>query len=121
MYETRIRTLPVTLDKVEGKASLDETDLWIRKRGEMTCETNNETVVETLNETDEKRNEKDTLGPVISSESLIVTLAPPIPFTSPKVKPRYCYCHCLQSGWGWQMSLRNDLQGNFAIGTPGGD
>jgi hypothetical protein len=32
-----------------------------------------ETVVETLNETDEKQNEKDVLGPVISSESQIIT------------------------------------------------
>jgi hypothetical protein len=73
MYETCIRTLHVTLGKVEGKTSLDETDSWIQKGGETTCETDNETVVETSNETDEKRNEKDTLGPVISSESQIVT------------------------------------------------
>jgi hypothetical protein len=37
----------------------------------------NETVSETENETDDKRSEKDTLEPVISSESQIVTLAPP--------------------------------------------
>jgi hypothetical protein len=100
---------------------LNETDSWIWKGGKTTCKTDSETVVETLNETDEKRNEKDVLGPVISSESRIVTLAPPIPFTSLKVKPRYRRCRCLQSGWGWQMSLWNDLQGNFAIGTPSGD
>jgi hypothetical protein len=39
----------------------------------MTYEMDDETVVETSKETDEKRNEKDTLGPVISSESQIVT------------------------------------------------
>jgi hypothetical protein len=47
----------------------------------------------------DKRNEKYTLGPVISSESQIVTLAPPIPFTSPKVKPRYHHCRRLQPEW----------------------
>jgi hypothetical protein len=47
MYETHIRTLHVTLGKVEGKMSLDETDLWIRKGGETTCEMDNETVGET--------------------------------------------------------------------------
>jgi hypothetical protein len=43
MYETHIRTLHVTLGKVEGKTSLDETDSWIRKGGETTCEMDNET------------------------------------------------------------------------------
>jgi hypothetical protein len=80
MYETRIKTLHVTLGKVEGKMSLDETDSWIQKGGEMTCETDNETVVETLKETDEKRNEKDTLGPVISSESRIITVSSFLPY-----------------------------------------
>jgi hypothetical protein len=84
------------------------------------CDTDGETIVETLDETDEKRNQKDSLGPVMSTENRIVTLAPPIPFTSPKVKLRCCCC-CLQSGWGWQTSLQNDLQGNFAIRTLGGD
>jgi hypothetical protein len=36
-------------------------------------ETDNETVGETWNETNDKQNEKDTLGPVISSERQIVT------------------------------------------------
>jgi hypothetical protein len=101
--------------------SLNETDSWIQKGGETTCETDSETVVETLNETDEKRNEKDSLRPVISTENRTVTLAPPIPFTSPKVKLRHCRCRHLQSGWGWQTSLWNDLQGSFAIRTLSGD
>jgi hypothetical protein len=89
----------------------------VKRRVEMDSETMNRM----FDETDDRRNEKDVLRPVISSESWIVTLAPPIPFTSLKVKPRYCRCRRPQSGWGWQMSLRNDLQGNFAIGTLGGD
>jgi hypothetical protein len=101
--------------------SLNETDSWIQKGGKTTCETDSETIVETLDETDKKRNEKDSLGPVISTENWIVTLAPPIPFTSPKVKLHHRHCRRLQSGWGWQTSLWNDLQGNFAIGTLGGD
>jgi hypothetical protein len=88
--------LHVTIGKTEGKMSLNETDSWIRKRGKTMCETDSETVVETLNETDEKQNEKDVPGPVISSESRIVTLAPPIPFTSPKVKPCHHRCRRLQ-------------------------
>jgi hypothetical protein len=84
-------------------------------------ETDSETMNGMFDETDDRQNEKDVLRPVISSESRIVTLAPPIPFTSPKVKPRYRRCHHPQSRWGWQMSLRNDLQGNFAIGTLGSD
>jgi hypothetical protein len=121
MFETHIRTLHVTLGKVEGKTSLDETDSWIRKGGETAYETDNETVGETWNETNDKQNEKDTLGPVISLESQIVTLAPPIPFTSLKVKPCCCCCCHLQSKWDWQTFLQNRLQGNFAIGIPGGD
>jgi hypothetical protein len=101
--------------------SLNETDSWIQKGGKTTCETDSETIVKTLNETDEKRNEKDSLGPVIPTKNQIVTLAPPIPFTSLKVKLCHRRCHCLQSGWGWQTSLQNDLQGNFAIRTLGGD
>jgi hypothetical protein len=57
-YKTCIEILHVTSGKVEGKTLLSETDSWIRKEGETTCEMDNETVVETLNETDEKRNEK---------------------------------------------------------------
>jgi hypothetical protein len=53
---------------------LDETDSWIRKGGETTCEMDSETVVETLNETDERQNEKDNLGLVISLETWIVTV-----------------------------------------------
>jgi hypothetical protein len=40
-------------------------------------ETDSETVVEMLNETDEKQNEKDSLRPVISLENQIVTLVAP--------------------------------------------
>jgi hypothetical protein len=84
-----------------------------------------ETYSETMNgasdETDDRRNEKDVFGPVIFLESQIITLAPPIPFTSLKVKPHHCRCRRLQSGWSWQMSLQNDLQGNFAIRTLSGD
>jgi hypothetical protein len=72
-YETCIEILHVTSGKVEGKMSLSETDSWFRKGGETACEMDNETIVETSNETDEKRNKKDTLGSVISSESQIVT------------------------------------------------
>jgi hypothetical protein len=81
----------------------------------------NEAYGETLDETDGKRNEKDDLGPVISTENQIVTLASPIPFTSPRVKLRHRSCRRSQSGWGWQTSLQNDLQGNFAIRTLGSD
>jgi hypothetical protein len=84
-------------------------------------EMDSETMNGMFNETDNRQNEKDVLGPVIFSESRIVTLAPPIPFTSPKVKPHHRRCRRLQSGWGWQMSLWNDLQGNFAIRTLSGD
>jgi hypothetical protein len=75
-------------------------------------ETDGETMNGMFDETDDRRNEKNVLGPVISMESWIVTLAPSIPFTSPKVKPRCHHCRCCrrpQSGWGWQMSLQNDL------------
>jgi hypothetical protein len=84
-------------------------------------ETGSETIDETFDETDNKRNEKDYLGPVISTENRIVTLAPPIPFTSPKVKLCHCSCCHPQSGWGWQTSLQNDLRGNFATRTLGSD
>jgi hypothetical protein len=84
-------------------------------------ETDSETMNGMFDETDDRRNEKDVLGPVISSESQIVTLAPPIPFTSPKVKPCHHRCRRPQSGWGWKTSLWNDLQGNFAIRTLGSD
>jgi hypothetical protein len=80
-----------------------------------------ETVDKMFDETDNKQMEKDDLRPVISMENRIVTLAPPIPFTSPKVKLCHHHCRHPQSGWGWQMSLQNDLQGNFAIRTLGGD
>jgi hypothetical protein len=80
-----------------------------------------ETVDEMFDETDNKRKEKDDLKPVISTENQIVTLAPPIPFTSLKVKLRHCRCCRPQSGWGWQTFLQNNLQGNFAIRTLGGD
>jgi hypothetical protein len=50
-----------------------------------------------------------------------VTLAPPIPFTSPKVKPRYRRYRRLQSEWDWQTFPWNGLQGNFAIRTLDGD
>jgi hypothetical protein len=83
-------------------------------------ETDSETMNGMFNETYNRRNEKDVLGPVISPERRIVTLAPPIPFTSPKVKPHH-HRRRLQSRWGWQTSLWNDLQGNFAIRTLGGD
>jgi hypothetical protein len=72
-------------------------------------ETDSETMNGMFDETDDRQNEKDVLGPVISLESRIITLAPPIHFTSPKVKPRYRRCRHFQSGWGWQMSLQNDL------------
>jgi hypothetical protein len=102
MYETRIRILH-------------------RREVKQHVETDSEMMNGMFDETDDRQNEKDVLGPVISSESRIVTSAPPIPFISPKVKPRHrCCCHPL-SGWGWQTSLRNDLQGNFAIRTLGGD
>jgi hypothetical protein len=41
-----------TPSKKEEETSLDETDSWIRKGGETTCETDGETGVETFNETD---------------------------------------------------------------------
>jgi hypothetical protein len=92
-----------------------------RKEVKRHVKTDSETIDETLDETDDKQNEQDDLGPVISMENRIVTLAPPIPFTSPKVKLCHCCCCRPQSGWGWQTSLQNDLQGNFAIRTLGGD
>jgi hypothetical protein len=52
---------------------LNGTDSWIQKGGETTYEMDSETVVETLNETDEKRDEKDVLVPLILSESRIIT------------------------------------------------
>jgi hypothetical protein len=68
---------------------LDETKEWKYVGSKMTCETDGKTkdkaYSKTLDETDDKQNEKDDLGPVISMENRIVTLAPPIPFTSPKV------------------------------------
>jgi hypothetical protein len=70
------------------------------ERRQTTCKTDSETIVETLDETDEKQNKKDSLGPVISTENQIVTLAPPIPFTSPKVKLCHRCCRRLQLGWG---------------------
>jgi hypothetical protein len=57
--------------------SLDETKEWKYVGSETTCETDGKTkdeaYSETLDETDDKRNEKDDLGPVISMESQIVT------------------------------------------------
>jgi hypothetical protein len=57
--------------------SLDETKGWKYVGSETTCETDGKTkdeaYSETLDETDDKRNEKDDLGPVISMENLIVT------------------------------------------------
>jgi hypothetical protein len=96
---------------------LDEAKEWKYVGSETTCKTDDKTKDETRN----KQNEKDDLGPVISTENWIVTLAPPIPFTSPKVKLCHRRCRRPQSGWGWKMSLQNDLQGNFAIRTPNGD
>jgi hypothetical protein len=69
MYETCIRILHVTLGKTEGKTSLNETDSWIQKGSERRVETDSETMDETFDETDNKRNEKDDLGPVISTEN----------------------------------------------------
>jgi hypothetical protein len=61
--------------------SLDETKGWKYVGSEMTCETDGKTkdeaYCETLNETDDKRNEKDDLGPVISTENRIVTVLKP--------------------------------------------
>jgi hypothetical protein len=68
-YETCIGILHVTSGKVEGKTSLSETNSWIQKGGKTMCEMDNETVGKTLNETNDKRNEKDVLRPVISSEA----------------------------------------------------
>jgi hypothetical protein len=74
-----------------------------RKEAKRRVETNSETVDETFDETDNKQKEKDDLRPVISTENRIVTLAPPISFTSLKVKLCHCHCRCPQSGWGWQV------------------
>jgi hypothetical protein len=53
--------------------SLDETKGWKYVGSETTCETDDKTKDEAyskmLDETDDKRNEKDDLGPVISMEN----------------------------------------------------
>jgi hypothetical protein len=69
MYKTCIRILHVTLGKTEGKTSLNKTDSWIQKESKWHVEMDSETMDETFNETDNKRNEKDDLGPVISTEN----------------------------------------------------
>jgi hypothetical protein len=56
-----------TPSKREVKTSLNKTDSWVWKGSEQHVETDSETMDEIFNETDNKRNEKDDLGPVISS------------------------------------------------------
>jgi hypothetical protein len=97
MYETRIRILYVTLGKQKKRRCQVKQTHGFRREVKRRVEMDSEMMNGMFDETDDRRNEKDVLGPVISSESWIVTLAPPIPFTSPKVKPRHRRCHRPQS------------------------
>jgi hypothetical protein len=77
-------------------------------------------MVKCLGETGNKQNKKGHPRTSYILRNCIVTVVSPILFTSPKVKPHYHRCR-LQSEWGWQTSLRNGPQGNFAKGIPCGD
>jgi hypothetical protein len=80
--------------------------------------TDSETIGETFNETDSKRNEKMTSNLLYPGKTMDHNISSPIFFTSPKVKLHLCRCHHPQLRWGWQTSLLSDLLGNFVKGTP---
>jgi hypothetical protein len=66
IYETYITILCSTPGKREVKTSLNESDLWVGKGSETMCgvhgKTGSETIGETFDETNNKRNEKVTLN-----------------------------------------------------------
>jgi hypothetical protein len=121
IYETCVMILCSTLGK-EVNTLLNETESWVCRESETMCgmygKTDSETIGETFNETDSKRNEKMTSNLLYPGKTMDHNISSPIFFTSPKVKLHLCRCHHPQLRWGWQTSLLSDLLGNFVKGTP---
>jgi hypothetical protein len=99
------------------KTLLDETDSWVWEGSETTCGIYGETDSETFDETNKKRNEKTTSNLLYPWKTMDRNISSPISFPSPKVK-LHLRRHCPQSIWGWQMSLPDNLLGNFVRGIP---